>query len=72
MYMEEDMLGIYIKQKKYRMLYSEGLKVRHLEGRSTQNTNENQYKVLKFKSINKAKALYKYIMFCKKMKKGKM
>ena len=37
------------------MLYSEGLKVRHLEGRSTQNTNENQYKVLKFKSINKAK-----------------
>ncbi len=27
MYMEEDMLGIYIKKKKYRMLYSEGLKL---------------------------------------------
>ena len=72
MYMEEDMLGIYIKQKKYRMLYSEDLKVRHLEGRSTQKVNQNQYKVLKFKSKNKAKALYKYIKFCKKIKKGKM
>lgn len=72
MYMEEDMLGIYIKQKKYRMLYSEDLKVRHLEGRSTQKINQNQYKVLKFKSKNKAKALYKYIKFCKKIKKGKM
>lgn len=72
MYMEEDMLGIYIKQKKYKMLYSEDLKVRHLEGRSTQKTNQNQYKVLKFKSKNKVKALYKYIRFCKKIKKGKM
>ena len=72
MYMEEDMLGIYIKKKKYKMLYSQNLKVRHLEGRSTQNTNENKYKVLRFKSKNKMKALYKYIKFYKKTKKEKM
>lgn len=72
MYEEEDMLNLYIKQKKYKILYAEDLKVRHLEGQSTKKSNKNQYKIMKFKSENKSKALRKYIKFYKDIKeKGK-
>lgn len=72
MYEEEDMLNLYIKQKKYKILYAEDLKVRHLEGQSTKKSNKNQYKTMKFKSKNKSKALRKYIKFYKDIKeKGK-
>lgn len=72
MYEEEEMLNLYIKQKKYKILYAEELKVRHLEGQSTQKSNKNEYKTMKFKSKNKSKALRKYIKFYKNIKgKGK-
>lgn len=67
MYAEEDMLSLYIKQKKYKMFYANELKVRHLEGQSTKKSNKNEYKNNAFKSKNKAKALRKYIKFYKKI-----
>lgn len=66
MYEEEDMLSLYIKKKKYKILYVDELKVKHLEGQSTKKSNKNQYQHLKFKSKNKSKALKKYIKFYKK------
>lgn len=72
MYEEEDMLNLYIKQRKYKILYAEELKVRHLEGQSTKKSTKNAYKTMKFKSKNKARALRKYIKFYKNIKeKGK-
>ena len=71
MYCEEDMLSLYIKQKKYKILYADDLKIRHLEGQSTQKSNKNEYKTMKFKSLNKAKALRKYIKFYKDIRRGK-
>lgn len=72
MYCEEDMLSLYIKQKKYKTLYADELKVRHLEGQSTKKSNKNEYQTMKFKSKNKAKALRKYIKFYKDIRrKGK-
>ena len=63
MYEEEDMLSLYINKKKYKMIYAEELKVKHLEGQSTKKSNKDEYKTMKFKSKNKAKALKKYIKF---------
>ena len=45
------------------MIYAEELKVKHLEGQSTKKSNKDEYKTMKFKSKNKAKALKKYIKF---------
>ena len=72
MYCEEDMLSLYIRKNKYKILYAEELKVKHLEGQSTKKSNKNEYKTMKFKSENKARALRKYIKFYKEIKrKGK-
>lgn len=72
MYEEEDMLNLYIKQKNYKILYVDELKVRHLEGQSTKKSSKNEYQNMKFKSKNKSKALKKYIKFYKNIKeKGK-
>lgn len=72
MYEEEDMLNLYIKQKNYKILYADELKVRHLEGQSTKKSSKNEYQNMKFKSKNKSKALKKYIKFYKNIKeKGK-
>lgn len=71
MYEEEDMLSLYIHKKKYKMIYAENLKVKHLEGQSTQKSNEGEYKIMKFKSKNKAKALRKYIKYYKIIKLDK-
>lgn len=67
MYAEEDMLSLYIKKKNYNICYDENLVVRHLEGRSTDKSTKNQYNKFKFKSINKIKALFKYIKFYRKI-----
>lgn len=69
MYMEEDMLNVYIKEKEYNMLFDEELKVKHLEGQSTKKVSKNEYKIVKFRSKNRAKALYKYIKFYKKIRR---
>ena len=71
MYEEEDMLSLYIHKKKYKMIYAEDLKVKHLEGQSTQKSNKGEYKIMKFKSKNKAKALRKYIKYYKIIKLDK-
>lgn len=72
MYEEEDMLNLYIKQKNYKILYADELKVKHLEGQSTKKSSKNEYQNMKFKSKNKSKALKKYIKFYKNIKeKGK-
>lgn len=72
MYEEEDILNLYIKLKKYKILYEEDLKVRHLEGQSTKKSNKDQYKTMKFKSKNKSRALKKYIKFYKDIRKKGM
>lgn len=69
MYCEEDMLSLYLKRKDYKILYCDDLKIKHLEGMSTKESNKNLYKLLKFRSKNKYKALKKYIIFYNKMKK---
>lgn len=71
MYMEEDMLNVYIKEKGYNMLFDKKLKVKHLEGQSTKKVSKNEYKIVKFRSKNRAKALYKYIKFYKKIRRKK-
>lgn len=68
MYMEEDMLNVYIKAKGYNMLFDEELKVKHLEGQSTKKVSKNEYRRVKFRSKNRAKALCKYIKFYKKIR----
>lgn len=67
MYGEEDMLSLYIKKNNYNIYYDEKLVVRHLEGQSTNKSTKNQYNKFKFKSINKVKALFKYIKFYRKI-----
>lgn len=71
MYMEEDMLNVYIKEKGYNMLFDKKLQVKHLEGQSTKKVSKNEYKIVKFRSKNRAKALYKYIKFYKKIRREK-
>lgn len=72
MYAEEDMLSLYIKSKKYKIIYDEDLKIKHLEGQSTKKSNKNEYASIKFKSKNKVKALKKYIIYYNNInKKGK-
>lgn len=68
MYEEEDMLYLYIQKKEYLMLYTETLKVKHLEGQSTEKSNVGEFKTMKFKSRNKSKALKQYIKFYLKNK----
>lgn len=68
MYCEEDFLIHYIKSKKYIISYNEKLKVRHLEGRSTNTISINRYKLLSKKFKYQAKALCKYIVFIIKEK----
>ena len=69
MYTEEECLGLYILKKKYRIFYDEKLKVKHLEGRSTQNSIANQVKRMKFRTREQAIAIKKYIKFYRKMVK---
>ena len=69
MYMEEEFLGLYLKVKQYRLFYNSDLKVRHLEGRSTQYSLDNEIKRLIFRTKNQAKAIQKYIKFYKRMVK---
>ena len=66
MYSEEDMLYLYIRNKKYKMYYDSNLKVKHLEGKSTTQSLKNIYEKYKFQSKTKANSLKKYIRFYKK------
>ena len=68
MYAEEDMLGLYINKKKYKLHYDDTIHVRHLEGQSTKKINKDEYKLVAFRSKNKAKALKRYIKYYKKIK----
>lgn len=68
MYLEEDFLYIYLLKKNYKIIYSNVLKVRHLEGRSVDSKSNNKYKNLAFKYKNQILATEKYIKFTKDMK----
>ena len=69
MYMEEEFLGLYISKKKYKIYYDEKLVVKHLEGRSTKTSIDNQIDRMKFKTKKQAIAIKKYIKFYRKMVK---
>lgn len=71
MYAEEDMLALYIKNRRYKIFYDPNLIVKHLEGQSTKKSNGNMYEILKFKSKNKAKALKEYIRFYRNLNEEK-
>lgn len=71
MYLEEDILSLYAKHKKYKMIYFSKLKVQHLEGRSVKNISKSRYKSLIFRYKNQALALRKYIKFIRKIRKEK-
>ena len=69
MYMEEDFLGLYISKKKYKIYYDDKLVVKHLEGRSTKTSIDNQLKRMRFRTQKQAIAIKKYIKFYRKMVK---
>lgn len=69
MYLEEDFLGIYILNKKYKIFYLDNLKVRHLEGRSVSSKTYNKYKNFAFKYRNQSIAIKRYIEFLQEIRK---
>lgn len=65
LFAEEDHLSYYIKIKKYRIIYYDKLKVKHVDSRSI-NILGDSYKKIRFKSKNMALARKHYIKFLKR------
>lgn len=68
MYMEEDILYLYIKRNNYKLAYCDNISVRHLEGRSTNNRTNNAIKNSRFQAKTKANSLKEYLKVLKEMR----
>lgn len=67
MYVEEDILAEYMIKNKYRIKYYNNLKVRHLEGASTEYINNSKINKQIFVYRNTIKSLKWYIKFINKV-----